>query len=307
MSTRDVVLLGKAEVTPGTDPVPAPGTDAIRLAEKPEFTTDYTALENKSVKQTYGDLPADIISKAMKLDVKFFLRSGGGLGIRPDFAPVIECGNHNVTLNAGVSVVIDPVTALVASRKTSSFYYYEDGLKWDFIGAMLAGLTIEAQMDGAVMASASILAPFKAPAEAALPGGLVYQSSDRIIVSPSDVVTDSAVAIKIGGYTFESSISTSEERLVGANEIHMDDRPKPMITFTKASLGTKADYDRIEAMTKGAFSSQFGAAGNRFNLTGPNCQFESIKGTVEGIRNRREIGLALYENSGDDAYQIVLD
>lgn len=303
-NAKEVALLGKAEVTAGINSIPAAATDAIRLAERPALALDFSPLEDKSISQAFGDGVADIIGKAMKLDVTFYIRSGGGLGVRPDFSPIIECAGHNVTLAALTSVSIAPVTALGASRKTSTFYYYEDGLLYKFVGAM-STFTFSAPIDGWMMAKGSIMAPYLEPTVAALPAGLAYQVSDPIKVTPSDIATEGGVAIQIGSFDFDSSVAISEIRKIGLEEIQMDDRPKPTVSFSKRSLGTAADFQRLMAASLVEFKSIVGAAGNRITFTGPQGQMESMAPEVENNHINRKIGIAL--RGRDSAYSFLID
>ena len=302
-NSREYALLGKAEATPDVDAAPTPALNAIRLATRPSFTPDFGENEDKSIAQAFGDGKSMLYGKGLKLDVEFYMRSGGGLGVVPDWAAIIECAGHNVVPTANAKVTIDPVTATGTSRKTSTFYYYEDGLLWKFVGAM-ATFTFDAPIDGEVRGKASITAPYAAPVETALPAGLAYQTSDFIKVAPTDVVTDSGT-VSVGSYAFESSASIVQRRLIGADQVHMEDRPKPMVTLSKASLGTVADFNRLVNSTTAALHSVFGSAGNRITFDAPQGQYVSIKPTADGIHMNREVGIAL--RGRDAAYQIVID
>jgi len=300
---RTYALLGKAEATVGTDPTPTPALNAIRCMSKPVFSADYGESKDESITDQFGDGVSKVFGKSMSLEVQFYLRSGGGKGVRPDFAPIIECSNHNVVSTANTSVLISLLSGRGAARKTSTFYWYEDGLWWKFVGAM-ANLTAEFPMDGNIIGKATILAPYLAPLETALPAGLVYQSSDPITVLPTDVVTDSGV-VKVGSFGFDSSIAVSPRRLIGEEQVHMDSRAEPMITLSKSSLGTPADYNRLLNSSLAEVKGVFGAAGNRLTLTAPQGQYKSVAPKTEGVHQNRDIGISL--RGRDNAYSILID
>jgi len=307
MSSKNKLLLGKIETTPGTPVALAAATDAIRLITG-TFTPGADPREATGIKQTFGNLPHGIIKTMLQLDVEFYIRNGGGLGITPDFAPIMHAANHTVTTNAGVSVLIDPFTGIGATRHTSSFEWYEDGLKWSFNGAMVGGLKIDPPLDGWCKCSASIFAPWADPvAAASLPAGIVYQVSDRIAVDTTDIITDAGTAIAVGSFAFDTSGAVDVRRLIGNAQAQMTDRPKPNVSFSKASLATVSDYTRLLALTDGAFSAVFGAAGNRATLSSARARYESVKPADDGVRINRDQVVAFYETNGDDAYQIKLD
>jgi len=307
VSTLKKALLGKVESTPSTDAVPTGASNAIRVESVGPVKPGIDPIVQKMVKATWGDEAPDMNAKMMSLDVSFYLRGNGSIGTALDFAPLLHCSAHTVTVNAGVDVTIDPITLGADSdRQTSTFYYYEDGLEYQFVGAV-ASFSLEAPIGGFLMAKATIVAPWKAPTAVALPGTLTYQSAAPIQVKSSDVVTDNAAAIAVGSFSFDSSVATDVTQLIGENQALVTDRPKPSIKLTKRSLATAADFTRLLALTEAAFSSVFGSAGNRFTLSAPAAQFESVGGAEDGLFNNRDITLQLNESTGDDAYQIVFD
>lgn len=304
-TSKDKLLLGLEQVDPTTPIAVTPGDNAIRIMEG-HITNNITPAEGKIIKQTFTEIPADMIKEAFKLDISFYIRVGDNLGDLPDWAPVVACSNHNVVSDPGVSVAIAPFTGLLANRKASTFHWYEGGLLYVLENAM-ATFSYDAPIDGYITGTASIMAPFKLPTVAALPGGIAFQTSNRILVSPSDVVTD-VDPVCVGSYTFESSAEVSERRLIGCEEIHMDGRPLPMVNISKKALGTMDDYNRLLNGTLGTFTSVFGAAGNRFTLTAEAGQLRALQVAEDGIHMNDELGISLHETvAGDDPYSILLD
>ncbi len=300
------VLLGKAETTPGSAVVLAAGTDAIRIiSAKIDVLAD--VIVNKAVKQTFGDLPHQMATKGLQLDVEFYLRAGSGLGVSPDYAPILHCSNYTVTPTGGTDVVISPHTGVGSTRHTATFEYYEDGMKWSLVGAM-ATLKVDAPVNDWVKASASIFAPYADPVAASLPTGISFDASDPIAASQASVVTDVS-AVQVGAFSFDTSASVEVRNLMGGSEARMTSRDKPTITMTKASLATAADFTRLTGMADGAFSAVFGSAGNRVTISAPRARYEKVASVEDGVNMNRDIVLALYETAGggDDAYSIKID
>jgi len=306
VSALNKALLGKIETTPGTDAVPTAAANAIRIITATP-NLDVSPLEYDVIKQTWGKLVGPSDERAMTLEVEFFMRSGGGLGITPDFAPIAHAASHTVTTNAGVSVLIDPITALGAARHTASFYYYEDGLLYKFIGAVCTAFSADFPLDGLIRGKATIAAPFLAPTAAALPAGLNYQSSDPIQPRPADVITDAGTPIRVGTFSFDSGIAGAVRRLIGGAEANITGRDRSKITISKDSLGTIGDITRLTNVTAGAFSAVMGNAGNRLTLSSAKAYYGTFKSEDQDKLMMRTIDLLLAETNGDDAYQIKLD
>ncbi len=310
VSTLQKALLGKIESTPGTDSVPTAALNAIRI-ESGTFTTGIEALANQGVKQTFGDMKSNMIEKQNQLEVSFKIRSGGGLGIIPDYWPVMFSAAHTITINTvatvPVSVVMDPITTGPdTARQTSTFYWYEDGLLWKLIGAV-ATFQFDAPINGYITGKATIVAPYVAPTTVVLPTGITYQSSDPIKVSASDVVSEAATPISVGTFAFDAGVATDVPHMIGDVQALVTGRDKSSVTFSKRSLATAADFNRLTGLTEAAFLAQFGSAGNRFTLSASAAQYEVVTPAADGLFNNRDITLKLNETVGDDAYQITID
>jgi len=305
-SDRDYALVGAEEATPGVAVVLNPALHAIRLMSKPAFNPEYLEREDKSIAQAYGDGISSVIGKTMSLEVSFYLRSGGGLGIIPDFAPLIACADHNLVSTLNTSVLISPTSARGSARKTATFDWYDNGLVYHFVGAKASAFTFEQNMDGSVTAKVTILAAYADPQPAAvLPATLAYQQSDKIDVMASDVVTEAGISIAVGSFSFDSSLAASQARYIGQTEVHTDDRPKPTITFSKASLTFAADHGKLLASTLAIFTSKSGAAGNRITFSAPQGQYTSLKSKANNSLVDDECVIAL--RGRDSAYQILID
>lgn len=304
-SSRDFCLIGKEETSPGVAATLNPALHAIRCAEKPSFSDDASEIKNTAIAQAYGEQKSAIVMKAMKLDVSFYMRSGGGLGVLPDFAPMLACADHNVVATNLVNVLVSPTSAKSTSRKTATFDWYDNGVVRHFVGAKASSFTMEAQMDGSYLAKVTLIAPYSAPVAVVLPTNRAFQTSDMIVLSPSDIVTQAGASIAVGGFSFDSSLSASEVRKIGFEEIHTDDRPAPTVQFSKASLAFVADHTLLTAATEVAFVSTSGSAGNRVTLSMPTCQFLSINSKAEG--SLMDDDCSLKALGYDSAYSITID
>ncbi len=306
-SALKTALLGKKETTPGADAVPAAATDAIRILPGAVPNMDVSPMEYDVVKQTFGKRVGPLDARAMSLDVEFYMRSGGGLGVAPDYASILHAASHTVTANAGVDVRVNPITAQGSSRHTSSFYYFHDGLLYKYIGAVCSAYSIEYPLDGLIKGKATIVAPFQEPTQATLPAGLSYQSSEPIQPKPGDSIVDAGTPIRVGTFTFDAGLAGGVRRLIGGEEANVTGRDRSKITISKDSLGTVADVTRLTGVTAGVFSAVCGQPGNRITLSAQKAYYGSLKSEPQDALMMRSIDLLLDETAGDDAYQIVID
>lgn len=308
ISAKQSLLLGKIEATPGVDAAPTTVADAIRVIGRPKLTVNAPLMESDALKTTFGKPVAGIVDEqSLQLEVEFYIRSGGVLGAMPDWGPIAHAASHTVTANAGTNVTINPITALGASRHTSTFYWYDDGVLWKLVGAVCSAFAVSAPIDGLATGKATIIAPFAAPVAAALPAGIAYQTSNPIKPKPADVITDAGAAIKVGSFEFDTGIQAAVRNLIGGSDANVTDRPRSKVTFSKDSLGTVADYDRLRQATSGAFQAQFGQAGNRVTISAPKAYYASVGAEAQDNLMMRNIELWLDEVNGDDAYSIVID
>jgi len=305
VNQRNFALLGKAEATPGVAVTLAAASDAIRTAGRPVFTPNYIEIKNETIHQQFGENASKFIDGAMTLEVPFYIQKGGALGVIPDWAVLVEVGNHNVVSTANTRVKIDPVSGVGSARKTGTFAWYEDGQRFDFVGAVASAFKIDAATDSYLKGSVTLMAPNKDGVIAPLPAGLAYQAEAPVVVTPLDVITENGTAIVVSNFTFDSSITAEQRRNIGDASVHVTDRPAPMITFAKNSAGTLDDYNHLKAATNLAVKGVFGSAGNRITLDMPTGQLVSLKPTVNGNFIGRECGIA--GRGKDSAYSITLD
>jgi len=92
MSIFDRLVLVKTETVSGTDAIPVPATDAIRVRTA-KLTPNVEAINRQVLKNTMGDLPHMIGKKTATVDLEVELKGSGALGVTPEMAPLLKaCG-----------------------------------------------------------------------------------------------------------------------------------------------------------------------------------------------------------------------
>jgi hypothetical protein len=290
-------LLGKVEAVKGTDIVPT-GVDAIRVNS---FTiaTDMTVLDNTVVKKTAGNLAHDIGKKMMTLEVEFKIRFSGALGTEGELSPIFQCCALIQTLDPAVDVEFAPST-IPAATKTSTFYAFKDGLRYNFVGAV-GNMTLSATIGEYVIGTATISAPYLAPTVVAVPTCTFSDVGSPIVFETADIFNDGAV-IKVGSFEFDCGNEVVEHYVSGDHSFEVSNRA-PTMTFTKDSINTAAEIAALAAGTDVSFSAILdGGTGNKLTFTAPVARRTSLSDAERGTRDTKDLAYNLYENAGDDQF-----
>jgi len=294
-------LLAKIETTKGTDAVPAAATDAVRV-QTLKVTPNADAIERPVVKNTMGNLPHLIGRKTIEITADVLMRASGTLGTAPDIGAILQACGLSETINAGASVVYQPVSL---GLKSISSYAYDDGQLFKALGAV-ANATIDAQIDSAIKASLTLKAGFEtAPTTTAAPTP-TYNATAPIVMTQADVITDGGT-INVGAFKLDLGNDFGDHSATGLNEFTVANR-KPQITITKDSVATIADWNALVVSTAISLSATFGStAGNKIVIAAANCRMESLATGERNERITRDITFDCYETSGDDQFTITFE
>ena len=294
------LLLAKNEAVKGTDIVPVPANDAVRvLSAEPAVTADN--IERPVVKPTMGQLAHLIGKKTIQLTIECELRGSGAAGTAPDFGPLLRACGIDETIAASTSVTYDPLTG---SHEAASIYWYEDGLLWKLIGAV-GTFTIAYEMNTATKITFTMSAPYLEPTTAAYPGGETYQTTPPVVASSADVFSEGS-AIKVGSFEMGAAGDVQEHYTTGNHEFTVADR-QPTLKLTKDSVSTIVDWTALMGETNVALSATIdGGAGNIIVLTGDVARRKTISGALRAEVHTRDVEYNLYETTGDDQFRMVL-
>jgi hypothetical protein len=124
--TRKQLLLAKIESTYGTDSVPVVGTDAVLISDLTITPIESEYADRALIRPYLG--ASDQIASAIRSKISFSveLAGSGAAGTAPKWAPLLRACGFAETVNAGVSVQYDPVSATFPSL---TFYAFRDGVR----------------------------------------------------------------------------------------------------------------------------------------------------------------------------------
>ncbi len=297
----DKLLLAKNEVTKGTDIVPVPASNAVRIKSAVVAVTGDN-IARPVVKPTMGELAHLIGKKMMTLTIELELKSGGALGTAPDFGPLLRACARDEDITASTSVEYLPLTE---SHEAASLYWYEDGLLWKFIGAE-GNVSLSHAMNDIDVLTFVMSAPYLEPTTVAYPGGETYNTTVPVVASSADIISEGGV-IKVGSFDLDFGNVIEEHYTTGQHEFTVDDH-QPVMTLTKDSVSTIADWTALMAETDVALSVIIdGGVGRKVTISAPVARRKGITGGERGARHTREIEYGLYESSGDDQVSLLFE
>ena len=298
----DRLLLVKNEAVKGTDIVPTPGSDAVRVRISPSKEVAATKISRSVVKSTMGELPHLMGKKTIVLTIEMEMRASGAAGTAPDYGPLLRACGMDETISASVSVAYDPLTD---SHEACSIYWYEDGLLWKLIGAE-GTVSLSYTMDEIPVLTFVMSAPYLEPADVAYPGGETYNTNAPVEASSADVISEGG-AIKVGSFEADLGNDVQEHYTSGQHEFTIEDR-QPTLSLTKDSVSTNVDWTALMAETDVALSAVIdGGAGSKITISAPVGRRDTISDGERGARHLREVAFSLYESSTDDQIKFLFE
>ena len=296
------LVLAKLEVTKGTDPVPTPAADAVRV-KSIKVTKNTGEIARPVVKGTMGNLAHLIGKETVAAEIVLEMRGSGAAGTAPEASPLFQACRLSETVVASTSVTYAPSSS-TATEKSATIYVYQDGLLWKLIGAV-GNCKIDASIDGVLTATFSVQAAYTAPTAVGVASGAVFDSSQPIVMSNASVVTDGAT-IKVGKFDLDLGNDVQHHYTTGLNEFTVANR-NPSVSFTKDSISTVAEWTALAAGTSAALSALVsGGAGNIVTITAPAGKRKSVSLGERAERHTLDVAYALYETSSDNQFSIAL-
>lgn len=146
------VILAKTEVTYGTDPTPAAGTNAV-LVRNPNMTTEgLRMVERGAIRASLGQLQRTYGGELRKLTFECEIKGSGAAGTAPEIGPLLTACGMSETVVAVTSVTYKP-TSVEANHKSITLYYYEGGRKLHILTGCRGTVSFSLEAGGLCIAS----------------------------------------------------------------------------------------------------------------------------------------------------------
>lgn len=300
------LLLAKAEVTKGTDPVPTETTDAIRV-ETFDVTPVSETVEHPEIGKGSMGLRAPLVVKqSITCEITMYQQGSGTAGTAPEMTPLLEAC-RTVHTDGASDNTFDP-SSPDASENSCTIYAYRDGLLWKMIGAV-GNCVITAEMGQPVKYVFSMTSDYTAPTTVAAPIGTVVWSSTTqpVIMTDAINITYDAGAVAVGSFSFDFGNNVANHYTTTENSYTVSDRA-PKITISRDSVATVAVWAALIAATEVAIVGTFGlTAGNISTITATQAVREDV---TYGEREERDLYnetflLVESDSAIDDQFDIV--
>lgn len=310
MRTRRKLYLSKVEAAKGVDATPTPAADLIVPNGELNISvpTEQDAGEG-DIKGTFGPGDSVTIKQAMSLEVTTRVRGlgqGAGALLVPSIHPWLLASGHTVT-QAGNGVATPrsakyKPTSVEEDLKTTSDYFYEDGLLYKLLGAV-GGLSFEASMN-ALVAKSTRQAKYSAPAVVAFPAFTLPTQEVFRMTSALCAIDEGGGAVNIGAFTFDTQTDVQEAYETGAHFFEVANR-NPIITIDPLAVATADDWDRLTDCGSVAIVATFtNSLGETLVFSAPKCVPQEITTGDRAGRITRQKTYSLKETNGDDQYTI---
>lgn len=304
--TERKALLLKTEVTYGTDAVPTGGANAI-LARNLSFDPNpATVLSRDLVKPTLGRPRLPIAARHVTLGFDVEMAGGGAAGTAPKYGPALRACGLAETINVGVDVQYDPVSA---SEESCSIYFNMDGTRHAMVGVR-GDVSVVYQPNDVPLFRFALTGLHVNPAAQALPvpDFSSFQHPLPMSVTNTPTFTLHTFAAVLRELTLAMGQRVVYRDLVNAEAVDITGRePSGSCVIESPALGTK-DFFAIErAETQAALQLVHGTvAGNIVQADAPKIQILNPRYRDVDGNNYLEMDLSVGEDTGDDELKITV-
>ena len=304
---RKKIFLFKIEATYGTDAAPTPAANAI-LATDVKFQPMEGADVNRDLDLPYlggqGTIPNELHAK---FSFKVELAPSGTAGTAPAWGPLLRACACAQVINAGVSVVYNPITD---AHESGTLKLYIDGILFQALGARgTAKLTINAQ--GIPYLEFEFTGLFAQPSDATTtdPTLTAFQKPQIVSSTFTPTFTVNGVAMVMRTFSLDLKNKVENRFLVGKEEVLITQREDMIAAQVETlSLATFNPFALAAAQTAVAINVVHGSgAGKIAMLAVPAAQMQRPSG-MENAQDILETPLSLMALpvAGDDQWTLTL-
>lgn len=304
---RNVLLLAKIEVTPGTDPVPTAAANAMlaRTIGAQPVTAEFADRDN--IKPYFGSSGKVQASNHSKIDFEIELASAGAAGTAPAYGPLLQGCAFSETINVATDVIYAPITT---APKTVTIYYYLDGLLHKMTNCR-GDVSFELNSKSIPIAKFTFTGLFNAVTDTALPGGEDYTAfkapfAVNKVNTPTWTIHGATGALESA--TFDMGNQVTYRNLIGSENVVMVDRAATgQAVLEMTSVATQAWHEAVRLGTLDALQIIHGVgAGNIVQIDAPKVQLTDPNySDSEGIA-MLSVGMDIQPNTGNDEITLTI-
>jgi hypothetical protein len=270
------VILFKAEVTYGTDPVPVAATDAV-LARNVNLTPLVLVTDPRAVELPFAGNQGQIIAgQSVKLEFEVEMQGAGAAGTKAPYGPMLLACGMSETLNAGISAAYALVAPSAATSGTA--YFYMGGRLHSIVGC-LGDPTFTWSRGKVPTIKFAFMGLYVGPTDVALPAPTLTPWKLPLAVNNVNTTpfTLHGFAGKFTDLTITFGNVMSYRNIVGSEAIRFTDRKLTgTVKLEDELVATKDWWTIIKGATTGALALTHGTvAGSIVAAAAPAIQLTS--------------------------------
>lgn len=303
---RNVLLLAKLEVTPGVDPIPTAGSNAIlaRAITPQPVVAEFA--ERTNIRPYFGTGGQIAVSQHAECELEVELASAGAAGSAPAWAPLLQACAFSETITPSTDAVYSPVTN---NTKTVTLYYYLDGLLHKMIGCR-GNVIFELNAKSIPVLRFRFMGFYSATTDTPLPGGTDYSAfkapqAVNKLNTPS--MTLHGISAAMQTLSIDMGNQITYRNLIGIEEVVMTNRsPSAQTSIEMVSVATKAWHETVRLGTLGTFALTHGVgAGNIIQIDAPKVQLLTPQYADSDGVAMINMGLGFQPDTGNDEITIT--
>ena len=270
--TKRRTILSKIESTHGTDPVPVAGTDAMLVNELSIEPLPAEYVNRNLLKAERGMDAEPVVGEHVRATFKIEAAGGGAAGTAPPFGAVLRACGLAETIDAGVDVEYNPISA---SDESCTHYINQDGTRHKMTGVR-GNVEFRLARRQIPVFALDQIGLYNAAAAQELPSATLtgFQTPLPANTTNTPTFTLHGFAGVLSEVNLNLNNDTRLRDYVGADTIEIIDRaPAGSITIEAPALGTKDFFAIVKAGIIGALQIIHGTAvGNKLTVDAPAVQ-----------------------------------
>lgn len=307
MLARKKILLAKIEGTYGTDPTPTGAANAMLTSNMSIRPLEGSTVNRNLDRPILGNDEAIHVGTHVAVEFDVEIAGAGAAGTAPAYGPLLKACGMAETINAGVSVVYDPVSTSFSS--VTIYCHYDGGLHE--MNGCRGTVSLRINPLGIPVYHFMFTGLYVAPTAVADPTPDWSAFTQPIAVDNTNTPTFTlhGSSYNLIDFSLDMANQVVYRNVVGTESVQIVDRaPAGSVTIEEPDLGTKNWYTTVKANTTGAVQLVHGTtAGNIVQIDGTTVQLLSpTKGETDGISTLQMNLAFIPSDSGDDEVSITV-
>lgn len=272
MNFRKRAILFKIETTYGTDAVPTGAANACLVRNLSVAPMENEMVDRELIQSFLGHNAQLPVGTRMTADFEVEMVGSGTAGAAPAWGPIMRACAFAETINAGISVVYNPISE---SHESGTMYFHLDGVRHKLLGCR-GSVSAKVSPKGIPVFAFKFIGLYGGIADAAMPALTLTSWKQPIAVNNANSGSFSlhGHAGKLYDMSIDLANNLVHRDLVGAEDVVITDRaPAGDIEIEAPVIATKDFFAIAKAATTNALTITHGVtAGYKIKLDAPNVQ-----------------------------------